>query len=128
MPQKKMKSSEKHQKVFAFITLSSFFKKMSAAAPARRSAVQKRVVSLYRSLFRVIKTKPVENQDKMRSAVRTEFRARSTLDRKDFFRVDYFVRRAEKYLNLLKRPSCKDIDVVFEEDLPPRPTASPPQL
>ena len=34
----------------------------------------------------------------------------------DFFRVDYFARRAEKYLRLLQHKSCVDIDVVPEAD------------
>lgn len=121
---------------------------------ARRSAVQKKVLGLYRSLLRVVEKKPLENQAKLRSAVRTEFRHRSSLDKKglwctraiylfefvamscaanvyrivscvccffcaDFFRVDYFVRRAQKYLDFLSHPSCVDMQL-FPEAEPPR--------
>ena len=37
----------------------------------------------------------------------------------DFFRVDYFVRRAQKYLDFLSHPSCVDMQL-FPEAEPPR--------
>jgi hypothetical protein len=45
------------------------------------------VLSLYKSLLRVVQTKPIENQPKLRNAVRTEFRHRVDIDRKGIFHL-----------------------------------------
>ena len=48
----------------------------------RRSAVQKKVLSMYKQLLRLVETKPIENQAKLRNAVRSEFRHRVNLDKR----------------------------------------------
>lgn len=45
-------------------------------------ASTRQVLSSYRALFRVIRTKPIENQPKLFDAVRHQFRQRMTLDKK----------------------------------------------
>lgn len=90
---------------------------------ARRSAVQKKALSVYKSLFRTIETKPHQFQIEMKSIVRSEFRKRLQMDRKDFFRIDYFVKRAFKYLDILKHPSCENISHV-DIGSPPNPVSS----
>ena len=41
--------------------------------------------------------------------LRSEFRKNQSLDRKQFFKVDYYVRKARKYLDLLQMPGVSHV-------------------
>ncbi len=69
----------------------------------------------------MIETKPLVYQSQMKAIVRTEFHKYRGLERKDFFRIDYFVKRAHKYLDVLKHPSCEFIESVAPARVPPPP-------
>ena len=89
---------------------------MSSPA-SRASQSQKRIFSLYRQLYRVVKGKPVEFQKEMMDYLNSEFRKNALIEKKEFFRIDYFVRRAKKYLDILKSPSVTRLQVSMRTDI-----------
>ena len=76
----------------------------------RHSELQKSVLSLYRSLLREIRRKPVENQSRFQEYIKSTFRRdASRLAVKDIDAIEYFVRKGGKQLESLKNPSITNI-------------------
>ena len=66
----------------------------------KRSGLQKQVLSLYKQALTLARSKnPSDNQSSI-DFVRKEFRKNKDLDKKDFRRIEFLIRKAEKQLKL----------------------------
>ena len=79
-------------------------------AATRLSASQKRVLSIYRQLTRIIHQKPVDVQTNMMNFVRQEFKKNMNIEKSKFFLIDYHIRRGQKYLDIIKVPTVTSMN------------------
>ncbi|KAK6257878.1 hypothetical protein QUC31_001337 [Theobroma cacao] len=78
---------------------------MGASKGQKLSGLQKQVLSLYRGFLRAARSKPSEDRCQIESIVSAEFRRNSKqVDRKNFFYIEYLLRRGKKQLDQLKSP------------------------
>lgn len=78
---------------------------MGASKGQKLSGLQKQVLSLYRGFLRAARSKPCEDRCQIESIVSAEFRRNSKqVDRKNFFYIEYLLRRGKKQLDQLKSP------------------------
>ena len=69
----------------------------------RLSGIQKQVLSLYRSFWRVARSKTPDTRLGIERYVGAQFRRDAhAVDKKDFQRIEYLIRRGSKQLELLK--------------------------
>ena len=78
---------------------------------ARRSEVQKQVLSLYRLLLREAKSKPG-----MTDFVRNEFRKNKNIPRSNIMQVEYLIRRGTKRLKEIQSGSMVSMGVFVKDD------------
>ena len=76
----------------------------------RHSKIQLQVLRLYKEFMRAAQHKPGMNDH-----VRLEFKKNAVIPRTDTLRIEHILRRADRQLNLLKKPSVTSMGV-FQRD------------
>ncbi|KAK6203537.1 complex 1 protein-domain-containing protein [Scheffersomyces amazonensis] len=76
---------------------------------ARLSGMQREVLKLYRGCIRIIRTKPIENQEHWRQFVREEFRKNQHISKKQFNVIEHLIRVGHKRFEQYSSPQIKDI-------------------
>ncbi|KAJ7280482.1 hypothetical protein O6H91_19G038400 [Diphasiastrum complanatum] len=79
----------------------------------RLSGLQRQVLSLYRSLLRAARLKSPEARVNIEAIVSSEFRKQaSSVDKKDFVRIEHLLRKGTKQLEMLNNSSTDAICIV----------------
>ena len=79
----------------------------------RLSGIQKQVLSLYRSFWRVARSKEPDTRLHIERYVGAQFRRDAhAVDRKDFQRIEYLLRRGSKQLELLKANQITGFNII----------------
>lgn len=74
----------------------------------QHSGLQKQVLNLYRRCLRAANKK--EDSERSIKFVKEQFRKNSNeIDRKEFQRIEYYIRKGEKQLKVLSNPNVKGI-------------------
>jgi succinate dehydrogenase assembly factor 1 len=81
----------------------------AGGAAARASGLQRAALSLYRRFLRAIREKGPEHRDALRAHVRAEFDKGRALPRRQTERIEFFLRRGERQLELLRSPQLKSL-------------------
>lgn len=77
---------------------------------ARHSKIQLQILRLYREFLRTGKERPG-----VQEYVKAEFRKNAVIPRTDILRIEHLLRRAERQLTLLQKPTVKGMGT-FEKD------------
>lgn len=77
----------------------------------RHNKLQLQILSLYRQFLRVVKTKPGAEE-----YVKSEFRKNASIPRKNILQIEQIVRRAERQLESMKKPTTLGIGVFQQDD------------
>ena len=77
---------------------------------ARRSQIQKQVLSLYRSLLREAKNKPG-----MSDFVRSEFRKNQNIPRTNIMQIEYLIRHSSKRLKDIQTGSMVSMGIFVKD-------------
>lgn len=96
---------------------------MGASRGPRFSGIQKQVLALYRGFLRAARSKSPEDRRQIESFVSAEFRRNSKLvDRKNFFYIEYLLRRGKKQLEQINSPATlglSSLNLRFSENQKP---------
>lgn len=76
---------------------------------ARLSGLQKKVLHLYKSCFRTIKTKPKETRIHWRNFIHEEFFKYKNIPKKQFNTIEHLIRNGHRKLEMFQNPQIKDI-------------------
>ena len=80
--------------------------------------LQKQALALYREVLRVARTKPADGRAGIEALARAEFDTYRGVAKKDFARVEHFLRRGRRQLELLKHADGANMMPLP----PPKPT------
>ncbi|KND04054.1 uncharacterized protein SPPG_01499 [Spizellomyces punctatus DAOM BR117] len=76
----------------------------------RRTGLQRDVLDLYRSLLRVVRTKPESSRDHFYKYIRSQFRQdASSVSQRDISTIEFMLRKGRRQLEVLKSDSVVDI-------------------
>ncbi|KAI1408772.1 hypothetical protein F5Y13DRAFT_194024 [Hypoxylon sp. FL1857] len=74
----------------------------------RLSGLQKEVLSLYRSCLRESRKKPAATRPHFESFARSEFDKHINTDKRDFFAIEFLLRKGRRQLEMYSSPGIKD--------------------
>ncbi|ESN98717.1 hypothetical protein HELRODRAFT_66878 [Helobdella robusta] len=77
----------------------------------RHNKLQLEILSLYRQFLRVVSDRPGTSE-----YVKSEFRKNSYIPKKNILQIEQIVRRAQRQLESLKKPTTKGIGVFQRDD------------
>ncbi|TPX67924.1 hypothetical protein SpCBS45565_g03470 [Spizellomyces sp. 'palustris'] len=76
----------------------------------RRTGLQRDVLDLYRSLLRVVRTKPESSRDHFYTYIRSQFRQdASSVSQRDISTIEFMLRKGRRQLEVLKSDNVVDI-------------------
>ncbi|KAI0354967.1 hypothetical protein OH77DRAFT_1504612 [Trametes cingulata] len=82
---------------------------------ARRSGLQREVLSLYRRALRMVNTKPSSAQPKFRLFVRYSFKTQATaISPRDIATIEHLLRRGKRQVEMYEDPKVRDCWVSSE--------------
>ncbi|KAI0372162.1 hypothetical protein BV20DRAFT_940170 [Pilatotrama ljubarskyi] len=82
---------------------------------ARRSGLQREVLSLYRRALRMVNTKPPSSQPKFRLFVRYSFKTQATaVSPRDISTIEHLLRRGRRQIEMYEDPKVRDCWVSSE--------------
>ena len=82
----------------------------------KHSGLQLQVLALYRRALRLAREKPGDSRISSVEFVRKEFRKHKDVDKKDFRRIEYLIRKAEKQLALFASPTSSAVTSVSAKE------------
>ena len=92
-----------------------FFQQVSSVyIMGRHSKLQLQVLSLYRNLLRVARCKPGATE-----YVQYEFRKNASISKTEVMRIEHLLRRGERQLEGLKKPSTSGIGLFHYNSIKP---------
>lgn len=77
---------------------------------ARLSGIQREALKLYRTCFRIVKTKPTNTQEHWKTFIRHEFHKHGNVSKKQFSVVEHLIRTGHKRFEMYLNPQIKDVN------------------